>query len=459
MTTKLTSTPVQLKERFDETFEEKVLQLSLRDKAFAIKYFNILKPSYFSSIYHRALFTGFYEYFLKYKKLPGKYEMEVYVVKEYNGNDKMIAALNEVLKTIYTEDLPNADYFDDLLIEFVKRAEFSVLLWDAIQNFDDVNIDFFHSKVSTISNLKNQSADLGVSSDDFDTRLASKDEETMGLPSTFRNFNAVVRGGLRPGELAVFMAPTNRGKTHTLVNFGRSLHTMGHTVVHYSLEMSEDDVMDRYIASMTQTQLADLASPTYFKELVGLLHNYRVFTDKKLHIKFYPAHTVSVKDIAAHLNLLIEAGTKPDVVIIDYIDLLKATKDRKEKRFELGDLYVEVRALGHAFNVPIITASQTNRQGELNDWNWKEKKYESKSRALNIAHISEDFSKAFTADYIFGIRKSMKHPIAGNNHLLIMDTLKSRHSARDTRLGFSMNWGACYMEDVNIDGYNDDEVE
>ena len=456
---KITDTPVQLKERFDETFEQKVLQLCLRDKGFAAKYFSILKPGYFSSLYLKALFEGFYSYYIKYKKLPTKYEMEVHVVKEYSGNDKMIEALNEVLKTAYEEELPNPDYFDDLLIEFIKRAEVSVLLWDTVQNFDNINLDNFQNKVTAINGLKNKTADIGISSDDFINRLALKDYDAQGLPTTYKNFNAVIRGGLRPGELAVFMAPTNRGKTHTLINFGRSFLTMGASVVHYSLEMPEEDIMDRYIASMTQIPISDLASPQYFEKISGVLQNYSIFTDKKLFIKFFPAKTVSVQDIAAHLSMLIESGAKPDLIVMDYIDLLKPARDRKDKRLELGELYEEVRALGMTYQMPVITASQTNRQGELNDWNWKEQKYNKNSKALSVAQIAEDWSKAATADYIFGIRKAMQHPIAGRDSLLIIDTLKSRHSSRDTRLGFTMSWNKCYLEDINIDGIDIDENE
>jgi replicative DNA helicase len=458
MPIKITDTPLQLKEKFDETFEEKVIQLCLRNKQFAAKYFSILKTGYFSSIYCKALFQGFYTYYSKYKKLPTQYEMSVFVVKEYPGNDKMVEALNDKLKDVYTSEIPNPDYFDELLVEFIKRAEVSVILWDSIQNFDTLNINQLNNKIAAVAGIENKTADLGISSDDFVHRLAIKDDDRSGIPSTFKNFNAVVRGGLRPGELVVFMAPTNRGKTHTLINFGRSFLTMGASVAHYSLEMPEEDIMDRYIASMTQIRIADLSAPLMYEKVSGLLQDYAVFSNKKMQIKFFPAKTISVRDIAAHLGLLEEAGKKPDIVVIDYIDLLKPTKDRKDKRLELGDIYEEVRALGHTFGVPIVTASQTNRQGELNDWDWKKGRYSNRSKALSVAHIAEDWSKAATADYIFGIRKSMKHPLAGKDGLLILDTIKSRHSARDTRLGYTMAWDKCYMEDINIDGLKLDDV-
>lgn len=456
------SEPLQIADKFDEAFEEKILQLCLRNKQFASKYIDTLKAKHFHNIYYRALYEGFSEYYLRYKRLPTEYEMSLHIVNTQKGNDKLAEELNAVVTKLFEEEVPNAEYFDDLILKFIKNVELSILLWEAVNTKDSIDIDQFSTKVSAVAGLQHKTADLGISSDDFIARLAVKDEEMHGLACTYRNFNNIVRGGLRPGELAIFMAPTNRGKTHTLVNFGRSYLTMGAGVVHYSLEMPEEDVMDRYIASMTQTPIRDLSSPTYFKKIVNILQNYDVFTDKKLTIKFFAAKTASVRDIACHLDLLIDSGRKPNLLVIDYVDLLKPTKDRRDKRFELGELYEEVRALGMAYQVPILTASQTNRQGELNDFDFKTRTVSSKSNALNIAHIAEDWSKAATADYIWGIRRPMQHQIVGSapnndSRLIVLDTLKSRHSARDTRVGFKMEFEKCYLEDISLDGVNLDE--
>lgn len=457
--TNIETQPKHIAEKFDETFEEKILQLCLRNKHFAAKYIDVLADKHFHSMYFRALYAGFKDYYFKYKRLPTKYEMTVHVVSSQNGNERLIAELTSVIERLYSEEVPPSEYFDDLLLDFIKNVELSIVLWEAINSATAVDVDSFNGKISAIAGLKHKTADLGISSDDFISRLAIKDEEMSGFPSTYRNFNNIVRGGLRAGELAIFMAPTNRGKTHTLVNFGRSFLTMGAGVVHYSLEMPEEDVMDRYIASMTQTPIKDLSSPAYFQKIVGILKNYDVFTNKKLTIKFFAAKTASVRDIACHLDLLIESGRKPSMMVIDYVDLLKPTRDRRDKRFELGELYEEVRALGMAYQMPIITASQTNRQGEMNDYDFKTKTTSTKSNALNIAHIAEDWSKAATADYIWGIRRPIQHPIVGSapnndSRLIILDTLKSRHSSRDTVLGFKMEFGKCYLEDIDITNVN-----
>lgn len=450
---RITDTPVLLSDKFDEKFEQKVLQLFLRERTFAAKYFTVIKPHYFGTMQHRALFEAFYEYFLQYKKPPSRYEMGVQILREHADQEQVVESLKELLETLYTDDLPNVEYFDHLIIDFVKKAQLSSVLWDAVQNFETLDTTKFFGRISGIAGLENKTADLGICSDDFASRLALKDEfDTLGCPTTFKSFNSMVRGGLRNGELAVLMAPTNRGKTHFLINFGRSFLTMGACVVHYSLEMPEPDIMDRYIASMTHTPIDDLGSQPLYKGIVGALQNYKIFTDKKLYIKFFSAKTASIQDIAGHLSMLMDTGVKPDLVLLDYIDLLKPSRERKEKRHELGDLYEEVRAFGMEHNLPVMTASQTNRAGEMADHDPTTKKVGKKSRSLNISHIAEDWSKANTADYIWGIRRPFKHPVASPDFLTILDTLKSRHSSRESKIGFKTDFARCYIEEISLDG-------
>jgi len=451
-------TPTVLSEKFDSGFEKNLLHLLYRDFVFAAKYASVLKPNYFGSVQHRALFIAFYDYFLSFKRLPNAVEANLQIVKEHGADSDIVEMLKENIKYFYDNLTPNADFVEKLIIEFIKKAELSKTIWEAVNGFENLDIEILREKINDIANIKNKTTNLGISSDDFMQRLLLKEDDFgNGLSCSYRNFNTVVRGGLRAGELVVLMAPTNRGKTAALVNFGRSYMSMGASVLHYSLEMPEDDIMDRYIASMTQTRINDLSNPTLFKGVVSILQNYNIFTNKKLYIKYFPAKTASVLDIEAHYNILKETGLKPDLILLDYADLLKPPRDRKDKRFELGELYEHIRSFASIAGIPIITASQTNRAGESNDFNFRTKKIVEKPNALNITHIAEDWSKAATADYIFGIRRPFKmNSVCSTQEelLMIFDILKSRHSARGGMLGFKMEFSKCYMDEVSLNGIN-----
>ena len=61
----------------------------------------------------------------------------------------------------------------------------------------------------------------------------------------------VLDGGLANGELGVVMAPTGGGKSFFLVNLGFGALAAGKNVIHYTFELSETHVGNRYDSRIT----------------------------------------------------------------------------------------------------------------------------------------------------------------------------------------------------------------
>ena len=85
-----------------------------------------------------------------------------------------------------------------------------------------------------------------------------------------------------------------------------------------------------------------------------------------LYIREYPAGQATVNTIHAHLEKCIQQNIEPDLIIIDYADLL-TSKASKEKRDKLDDIYTNLRGLATELKIPIWTASQVNRSGARED--------------------------------------------------------------------------------------------
>ena len=63
--------------------------------------------------------------------------------------------------------------------------------------------------------------------------------------------------------------------------------------------------------------------------------------------------------IRAHVEKCIMQDKKPDVIIVDYADLLRG--HGQEKRHELEGIYEDLRGLAGEYEIPVWTASQANR--------------------------------------------------------------------------------------------------
>ena len=91
-------------------------------------------------------------------------------------------------------------------------------------------------------------------------------------------------------------------------------------------------------------------------------------------------------------------GIVPDLVIVDYADLLSGKG--RERRIELGNIYEDLRGLAGEQNLPIWTASQANRSSLTDD-------------VIGAEKIAEDYSKIMTADFVISLSRKIEDKLAG----------------------------------------------
>ena len=107
-----------------------------------------------------------------------------------------------------------------------------------------------------------------------------------------------------------------------------------------------------------------------------------------------------------HLEKVITRGFKPDVIIVDYADLLRPTSGLREKRHELETIYEQLRGLAQEHKCCVWTASQTNRSG-LN------------AEVITMESISEAFNKCFVADFILSISRTSEDKLNNTGRIFI----------------------------------------
>jgi replicative DNA helicase len=95
------------------------------------------------------------------------------------------------------------------------------------------------------------------------------------------------------------------------------------------------------------------------------------------------------------LEKLRQRDIEPDMIIVDYGDLLRPVTIHKEHRNNLESIYEELRAVAQIYECPVWTASQTNRSG-LN------------AEVITMESISEAFNKCFVADFIFSVSRTVQ---------------------------------------------------
>lgn len=372
------------------TFQVKVLSSLLTDKNFVNKIYDILQPNYFDSHGLEWICRNILTYFHEYQKVP---TLEVFKVQMSNvkielDRKEIVNSLKDVWKQLESDDLP---FIKETFLQFCINQELKRAI---IKSVDLLNEGNFDDIKRTIDNAlkKGMNDNLGHNYlQDVEGRYT--EEQEQGRISTgWDVIDNITGGGIPNGKLCIWIAGPGGSKSFHLVHLGATALKLGKTVLHYTLELDENYVARRYDAALTGIELDDLKY--HVSEIDRRLEQYR--NNGKLTIKFFPTKSISIQGLKAHIEKTIMLDKKPDMIILDYADLLKLGGNNNMRKDELlQELYEELRGLAGEFNVPIHSASQINRSGVDTD-------------VIEGDSISESFGKMFTADFVASISRRSK---------------------------------------------------
>lgn len=182
---------------------------------------------------------------------------------------------------------------------------------------------------------------LGTSLKDY---FYNEYREDSPLEEEFPTFLSGVY--LYKGEIGVIEAPPKKGKTTSLVNISSILLVNGFKVFHWSLEIPKNQLFKRYCYRLLGDRKLE------YEKVIKRLHSF----GGELQVRDDPY--CSFREIRKWV-----IKGKPDVLIVDYADLVIPTAKSKEGRFGIRETYLALRNLAKEFNIPVWTASQTDVKG------------------------------------------------------------------------------------------------
>lgn len=173
------------------------------------------------------------------------------------------------------------------------------------------------------------------------------------------------------------------------------------TVFHYTLELNQSYSGLRYDAVLSGITLEKL--PMYKERLPAILKEI----PGKLYIKWYPMRSVSLMGIRSHIDKAKTLGTSPDLIILDYADLLKYTGTADKEDIVLKSLYEDLKGFAGELNIPVWTVSQANREGLDQE-------------ILEANKISAAYSKIFPADFVASLSRKRQDKVSNTARMHII---------------------------------------
>jgi replicative DNA helicase len=359
----------------------------------------IIDKKFFESDANKWIVQEIKDYYDEYKKEPTLDVFKGQVSKLDNPSLKK--AVVEQLKTVYTQ-IGQDDF------EYVKNEFTSFCINQNMKNVILQSVDLLKSgNYDRIKDLVDKAMKVGVESDlgmdyllDFEERFSETGRDTVR--TGWECVDDLMGGGLGPGELGVVVAPSGVGKTWALAALGAAAVRAGKTVVHYTLELSQHYVGLRYDTVFTHIPSTDLKEKKdeVFAKLKRL--------SGKLKVKYFPPKGASSKTIQLHIEKMIAAGNKPDLIIVDYADLLLSHSNKTDSTYaEQGGVYIDLRGMSGELQIPIWTASQTNRSAI-------------DSEVIEADKIADSYAKVMNADFIMSLSRKAKDKLNNTARVHIM---------------------------------------
>ncbi len=384
--------------KFGTSFQSKIIASLLSDKKFIQTISDILNPSMFDSDSNKWLVKMIKDYFYEYKKQP-TLEVIKYKIEELDNDvlkSGVVEKLRDTWKNIESTDL---EFVQKQTLDFCKNQTLKTAILESVDLLENKDYDGIKSIIDEAMKA-GTTKDLGHDYiPSFDARLEEATRKTVATP--WDVISDIMDGGLGAGELGVIVAPAGIGKSWTLQALGAGVLKENKTIVHYTLELNENYVGLRYDSIFSGVTTANIK---YHKEEV------KKKIDKlrgKLLIKYFPTKSATVQTIGAHLKQIELNGHKPDMVLVDYADILMPTGNFKEKRHALGNIYEDLRGLAGELEIPIWTASQANRSALEED-------------VIGADKVAEDYSKVMTADFVMSMSRKVEDKIANTGRFHVI---------------------------------------
>ena len=384
--------------QFGSGFQSKVISSILSDQKFISTISDILEPQYFDSEANKWLVENIKKYFFEYKTVP---TLEVLKIKiDSISNDILQISVIENLKESWrNRESTDLKFVQEQTIEFCKNQVIKNAIMESVDLLE-------HGKYEEIKSIVDEAMKAGAERDlghdyvdGLEERLTKSTRDIVETP--WEAINEVMDGGLGKGELGVIVAPAGIGKSWTLQAIGANSLKQGKTVIHYTLELNQNYVGLRYDTVISGVPTSNIKF--YKEDVKKKIDNI----EGRLLIKYYPTRSATVQTLASHLNQLELQGIIPDVVIVDYADILRDISNYKEMRHQLGNIYEDLRGLAGEVEVPIWTASQANRSSLEED-------------VIDASKVAEAYSKVMTADFILSVSRKVEDKIANTGRFHVI---------------------------------------
>ena len=383
--------------QYGHDFQIKVLSSLLTHKEFLVNIHDIISEEYFDNPAIKWCVDEVLKYFDKYNTVPTLEILKIELQKL--ENEVLQISIKEQLKQAYISSDADLKYVQEEFTNFCKNQQLKKALLasvDLLKAGDFDGIRFIVDNALKSGNDKNLGHEYVK---DIEERY--RENSRSVIPTPWDLINNLLQGGLGSGDFGLIFGNPGGGKSWSLVALGGFAIKLGYNVIHYTLELGEDYVGKRYDAFFTKIP-------------VNIIDQHRDKVEAvipqlpgQLIIKEFPIGKATVSTLESHIGKCVDMGVKPDLIIIDYVDLLSSKRKNRERKEEIDDIYTSTKGLARQLQIPIWSVSQVNRAG-------------AQDTVIEGTSAAGSYDKMMISDFAMSISRKKEDKTEGTGRIHIM---------------------------------------
>ena len=401
--------------------EHSILGNLIEDEEYSRAIIPFLKPSYFSGT-ELKIYELIDSFITKYNARPTKEALKISIDSLEDLDEKEFVSLNRLIDDLEIDPNTNRQFLIEETEKFAKEKSLLNALREAISIFDNKEKKNVNQIPQLLQDALSVSFDPSVGTEYFENveqRYEEYHKPKNKLPIGLEYFDKIWDGGLVPKSMAIIIAPTGIGKSLFMCDFAAKHLMMGKNVMYFSMEMSEHQLEQRIehnLLNVTKNELMDMSKETLIRRVARVKEK----TLGRLIIKEFPSGGASV----AHFKHCIqEARIKknfvPDVIYVDYLNICASVRMKMggsvNSYILIKAVAEELRGIAQEYGIPLITATQTNRDG-MN------------SSDIDMTNTSESIGITHTCDYMVALISSEEMEQLGQ---IMVKQLKNRYGDKN----------------------------
>lgn len=383
---------------------------------------------------------------------------EIHLTKDTLKEEMIRAAKNkqirkeEVSKYIGLYDIVKNDplpaekkYLQEELSTFIKTQAVKRAFEDGFQmakeqQWEDL-LRSMEEAVHSGMHLNDLGTDYFAEVEDRVKTRASREKQRR-IPTGIDDLDQMTYGGIKNKQVGLIVGGTGRGKSIFLAWLAQQAVLLNKKVVYITCELSEEDISDRFDSMMAQVHISSLND--YQEEIVNKVGGAAQVYGSSLMIKHFPADSATVDDLKAYTRQLSNIGIQPDLILIDYLDLLRPHRTYSSPHLEIDAIMKALVGFAAEFDLSIYTATQLNRAGLAQE-------------TPDEASMAGYIGKQYHADMVWWMAQTKEEK---EDEIMRLWISKNRNGPAGRTIKLDTNYGymTFYRKRVEVEGDEEEEV-